>query len=145
MKLKEIMTTEVEVIHPDMTLIEAAQKMKEMGIGALPVCDGDRLTGMVTDRDIVVRGIAANLNPEKTPVRSIMSSPIIYCYDDMDAQEAARIMEVKQIRRLAVLSREKRMIGIASLGDLAVTTGNEELAGEVLEEVSKPVGRKQPA
>ena len=104
----------------------------------LPVCDGDRLVGVITDRDITVRGVAQGCDPKTARVQEVMTPEVIYCFDDEDVKEAAKKMEEKQVRRLPVLNREKRLVGIVSLGDLAVRTGKEELAGEVLERVSKP-------
>ena len=138
MKVNEIITHDPEVIRPETTLIEAAQKMKSLDIGMLPVCDGDRLVGMITDRDITVRGVAQGYDPKTARVQEVMTPEVIYCFDDEDVKDVAKKMEEKQVRRLPVLNREKRLVGIVSLGDLAVRTGKEKLAGEVLERVSKP-------
>jgi len=138
MKVNEIITHDPEVIRPETALIEAAQKMKSMDIGMLPVCDGDRLVGVITDRDITVRGVAQGSDPKTARVQEVMTPEVIYCFDDEDVKEAAKKMEEKQVRRLPVLNREKRLVGIVSLGDLAVRTGKEHLAGEVLERVSEP-------
>ena len=138
MKVNEIITHDPEVIRPETALIEAAQKMKSLDIGMLPVCDGDRLVGVITDRDITVRGVAQGYDPKTARVQEVMTPEVIYCFDDEDVKEAAKKMEEKQVRRLPVLNREKRLVGIVSLGDLAVRTAKETLAGEVLERVSKP-------
>ena len=138
MKVNEIITHDPEVIRPETALIEAAQKMKSLDIGMLPVCDGDRLVGVITDRDITVRGVAQGNDPKTARVQEVMTPEVIYCFDDEDVKEAAKKMEEKQVRRLPVLNREKRLVGIVSLGDLAVRTGKEKLAGEVLERVSEP-------
>ena len=138
MKVNEIITHDPEVIRPETTLIEAAQKMKSMDIGMLPVCDGDRLVGMITDRDIAVRGVAQGYDPKTARVQEVMTPEVIYCFDDEDVKDVAKKMEEKQVRRLPVLNREKRLVGIVSLGDIAVRTGKEKLAGEVLERVSEP-------
>ena len=138
MKVNEIITHDPEVIRPETALIEAAQKMKSLDIGMLPVCDGDRLVGVITDRDITVRGVAQGYDPKTARVQEVMTPEVIYCFDDEDVKEAAEKMEEKQVRRLPVLNREKRLVGIVSLGDLAVRTGKEKLAGEVLERVSEP-------
>jgi CBS domain-containing protein len=132
------MTPGVEVIHPRSTVAEAAEKMKGLDVGILPVCDGDRLMGMLTDRDIVVRIIADQRDPKQTTVIDAMTPQVAYCFEDEDVQEAAMLMVDKQIRRLPVLNREKRLVGIVSLGDLAVQTKNTQLSGEVLEYVSEP-------
>src|SRR4051812_15542234 len=119
-KLNEIMTQDVQVIPPTCTVSEAAQKMKELDSGALPVCDGNKLVGMVTDRDITIRAVAAGLDPSQIPVTDVMTRPITYCFDDQDVEEAVRLMEVRKIRRLVVLNRDKKLVGVLSLGDIAV-------------------------
>src|SRR5438034_1126527 len=124
MLLKEIMTTDVEVIEPETSITNAAKKMRSLDVGALPVCDGRHLLGMVTDRDITIRATAEARDPDKTLVRDCMSPEVIYCFEDQSPQEAERIMEDKQIRRLPVLTREKQLAGIVALGDLATKTGD---------------------
>ena len=138
MKIRDILTKNPEVIHPDATICEAARKMKHHDIGMLPVCDGDRLVGSVTDRDLTIRAIAAGCDPFKTKVREVMTGRVRYCYDDSDLEEAARIMEGEQVRRLPVLNKEKRLIGIISVGDLAVRSHDERLVEEVMERVCEP-------
>jgi CBS domain-containing protein len=138
MQLKEIMTPNVEVIHPDATVQEAAQKMKGLDVGPLPVCDGERLVGMLTDRDITIRATAEGRDPKTTKAQDVMTCEVIYAFEDQGVTEAARLMEEHQIRRLLVLNRDKQLVGIVSLGDLAVHTGDERLAGEVVERVSEP-------
>src|SRR5438093_4669224 len=125
MQLKDVMTRRVEVVHPDDTLATAAEKMKSLDVGPMPVCDGERLVGMLTDRDITVRATAAGRDPKTTRVRDVMTPEVAYCFEDQDTNEAARIMEQRQIRRLVILNRDKRLVGIVSLGDLAVTTQDE--------------------
>jgi CBS domain-containing protein len=140
MKVKDIMTKEVEVIHPDDTLQVAAQKMANRDIGFLPVCDGDRLAGVITDRDLVLRGIAQGIDSKAMLGRELMTSPVIYCFEDQDVKEAAKLMEEDQIRRLVVLSRsDKRLAGVVSLGDLALNSQSDTSA-EVLQKVSEPIG-----
>lgn len=138
MQVKDVMTSNVEVIHPDAMLQDAARKMKDLDVGSLPVCDGQRLVGTITDRDITIRAIAEGRNPTATPVRSSMTPEVIYCFEDQAVTEAAKLMKEKQIRRLPILNREKRLVGIVSLGDLAVDTGDESMAGETLTKVSEP-------
>jgi CBS domain-containing protein len=138
MQLKEIMTRDVEVIHPNATLDEAAGKMDALNVGPLPVCDGDRLVGFLTDRDITVRSTAAGNDPKTTKVRDVMTGEVVYCFEDQEVHEAARLMDEKQIRRLVILNRAKKLVGIVSLGDLAVETGDDRLSGDVLEGVSTP-------
>jgi CBS domain-containing protein len=138
MLLQKVMTSGVEVIPPEAILREAAEKMRRLNVGSLPVCDGERLIGMLTDRDITIRAVAEGCDPKTTTVREAMTPDIAYCFEDQEVQEAARIMEECQIRRLPILSRDKRLVGMVSLGDLAVSSGNQALAGEILEQVSEP-------
>lgn len=138
MQLKELMTSGVDVVPPEATVQEAAAKMKQLDIGPLPVCDGERLVGMLTDRDIAVRAVAEGRDPTTTTVREIMTPEVVYCFEDQEVGEAARLMEQHRIRRLPILNRNKWLVGMVSLGDLAVGTGDQKLAGEVLEQVSEP-------
>src|SRR5262245_20979872 len=138
MKISEILTPNPQCISPETTLAAAAQKMKSLDVGMLPICENDRLVGTITDRDITIRSIASGADPNTATVRDAMTREIIYCFEDGDVEDAAELMEQKQVRRLPVLSRSKRLIGIVSLGDLAVRTQREKLAGEVLERVSEP-------
>jgi CBS domain-containing protein len=142
MQVKEVMTKGAECVGPDTTLQEAARKMRDLDVGPLPVCDNDRLAGMLTDRDIVVRAVAEGRDPRTAKVRDAMSEGISYCYEDDAVADAARLMREKQVRRLVVLNRDKRLVGIVSLGDLAVETGDERLAGKTLERVSQPATPK---
>jgi CBS domain-containing protein len=138
MLVKEIMTHNAEVVSPDDTLEQAARKMEELNIGPLPVCEGNRVVGILTDRDITVRATAAGCDPKKTVVHEIMYYNIIYCYDDQDVSEAAKLMSEKQIRRLLVMDRANDLVGIVSLADLATEARDEGRSGEVLSKVSKP-------
>jgi CBS domain-containing protein len=140
MKVRELMTEEVEVVHPNDSLMDAAQKMRVRDIGFLPVCDGDRLVGAVTDRDLVLRSIAEGIDPKTSLGRDVVTSPVVYCFEDDDVQDAAKLMEQHQIRRIVVLSRkDKRLVGVVSLGDIA-THGTEKTSAEVLQSVSEPTG-----
>jgi CBS domain-containing protein/sporulation protein YlmC with PRC-barrel domain len=138
MQVKEIMTRQVEVIHPEATLWEAAQKMAALDVGPLPVCNGDQLVGMLTDRDITVRAVAKGRDPKTTKVHEVMTPEAIYVFEDQDIGEAAQMMMEQQIRRLVVLNGDKKLVGIVSLGDLAVHTGDTHTAGQTLEGVSAP-------
>lgn len=138
MKLKDIMTPNPECVSPDDSLQDAARKMRNLDVGPLPVCDNDRLAGMITDRDIVIAAVAEGRNPQTTKVREAMSSGIVFCFEDQDVEEAARTMQERQVRRLVVLNRDNRMVGIVSLGDLATETGDREKSGAVLQDVSEP-------
>ena len=138
MQIKDVMTRGVEVIRPEETLQAAARKMKSIDVGPLPVCDGERLVGMITDRDIIVRATAEGRDPKTTPVKEAMTPGIAYVFEDQDIDEAAQVMKERQIRRLVVLDRNKKLVGILSLGDLAADTQDERLSGDVLEKVSEP-------
>jgi CBS domain-containing protein len=117
--VREVMTRHVEVAHPDSTLEEAAEKMKLFDIGPLPVCDGGRLVGLITDRDIIVRSVAQGEDPSRDRVRDVMTPEVIYCFEDQLVEEAARLMQERQVDQLPVLNRDQRLVGIVSLGDLA--------------------------
>lgn len=138
MQISDIMTRNVQVIAPESTLDEAARMMRDLDVGGLPVCSQDRLAGFITDRDIVVRAIAEGESPESCKVSDVMSSQLVWCYEDSDVEEAGKLMEEKQVRRLAVVDRNKKLVGILSLGDLAVEGQDDDFAGEVLEQVSEP-------
>ena len=138
MNVKDIMTENVEVIGPDTSLYDAARKMRDLDVGSLPVCDGERLIGMLTDRDLAVRAVAEGRDPKTDPVRDSMTPGIAYCFADQTAAEAERIMAEKQIRRLPVLDRDKRLVGIVSLGDFATKTDEPRAVGKTLEKVSEP-------
>jgi len=140
MRVSEVMSRDVECVRPDDTLQQAARKMRDLDAGSMPVCDGDRLSGMVTDRDLAVRAVAEGWDPSQKRVSDVLSEGVVYCFDDQDVEEASRIMRERQIRRLVVLNRDKRMVGIVSLGDLATKPGAEGAAGKALEVVSEPAG-----
>jgi CBS domain-containing protein len=135
--LKEVMTQGVETISPESPLIEAAEKMKDLDVGGIPVCENDRLIGMLTDRDITVRIVAAGRDPRAANVSEAMSSDPVYCFEDQAVEDAAKLMQERQLRRLMVLDRNHRLVGIVSLGDLA-TQADARVGGEILEQVSKP-------
>jgi CBS domain-containing protein len=138
MQLKDVMTSNVEVVHPNAMVQDAAKKMRDLDVGSLPVCDGQRLVGTLTDRDITIRAIAEGRDPKATSVREAMTPQIVYCFEDQPVEEAAKLMKEKQIRRLPVINRDKRLVGIVSLGDLAVDTNNARMAGQTLTEISEP-------
>lgn len=140
MKVSEAMTREVRLARPDQSIREVAQLMGELDIGAVPVEDNDRLVGMITDRDIAVRAIAEGRGPD-TKVREVMTSDIKYCFDDQSIDEVTRNMGDLQVRRLPVVNRDKRLVGILSLGDLAVENQWADEAGEALSQISQPGGR----
>jgi CBS domain-containing protein len=142
MQVQDVMTRTVETVNRNDSLQEAAERMKDLDVGLLPVGENDRLVGMITDRDIPVRLTAEVSDPRTATVQDVMTPGVVYCFADQDVQEAARLMQAYQIRRLVVLDQNKRLAGIVSLGDLAVDTGDEQLAGATLEKVSEPSLRK---
>ncbi len=138
MHVSEIMTRRAECTRSDATLQDAAERMRCLDVGALPVCDNDRLVGMLTDRDICVRSVSAGHDPIRDRVRDAMTPEIVYCFEEDDITEATHLMKENQIRRLPVLNDARRLVGIVSLGDLAVETGNKQLVGSALEAISEP-------
>lgn len=138
MKISELMTRSVEIIEPDTTLQKAARTMHDIDAGCLPVQENDRLVGMVTDRDIAVRGVGEGRNAT-APVSDVMSREVLYCFEDQEVDEVCRNMGEIQVRRLPVLNRDKRLVGIVSLGDIAFN-GEAERAGQALSRISNPGG-----
>ena len=137
-KLRDIMTRDVEIIAPKATVQEAAKKMQDLNVGALPVCDGDKLTGMLTDRDLVMRVLAEGRNPKTVTVSEAISKDVVFCFEDDGVDKASQLMAQHQIRRLPVMSSTKRLVGIVTLGDVAVHGKNSEASGDVLQQVSIP-------
>jgi CBS domain-containing protein len=137
MKVKDVMTPKVECVRPEATVREAAIKMKSHDVGPIPVCEGDRLLGILTDRDIVVRAVAEGRDGGTTRVQDIMTRDIVTAGADDDVKDVARLMKQHQVRRIVVVDRDKKLVGIVSMKDLAVDTGDEKMAGEVLEKVSE--------
>lgn len=138
LKLRDVMSTRIEVVHPEATIQKAAEKMKDYDIGILPVVEDQEAIGMITDRDITIRATAKGLDPKQTPVWEVMTSKVIACPADYDVKEASKIMEENQIRRLLIVDEAGFPVGIFSLGDLARRESDEKLKAEVLKEVSKP-------
>ena len=136
MQIQEIMTRNVELTDPNVTVRDVARKMRADNIGALPVGENDRLVGMVTDRDILVRAVAEDRAPGNTTVREVMSEKVYYCFEDDDAERAAQIMADHQVRRLPVLNRDKRLVGIVALADLG--RSETDAATRALKGVSEP-------
>lgn len=140
MKISEIMTSEVEVVNPEQPIQEAARLMLQADAGIVPVQEGDRLIGMVTDRDIAVRGVAEGRGPD-TPVREVMSEKPLFCFDDEDVDDVAIQMSEAQVRRFPVLSwEEQRLVGIVSLGDLTKVEDEGQAAEAALTGISQPGG-----
>jgi CBS domain-containing protein len=138
MKISEIMHAGLELVSPDATLDQAAEIMRDDDIGALPVGEDNRLTGMVTDRDIVIRAIADGRDPRQTTVRTVMTPDVLFVYANQEVEDAARIMAERQVRRLPVLDQSKRPVGMVSLADVSRRASDEQLAGETLKRVSHP-------
>lgn len=136
-KIREVMTRDVEVINPKDTLRDAAEKMRSLNVGPLPVCDGQRVLGMITDRDIVVRAIAVGKDPASTPVSEAMSSGIQWCFEDDDVDSVLARMKEHQLRRFIVVDQNKKLVGIVALGDLSQEV-SEAKVGEALEGISEP-------
>jgi CBS domain-containing protein len=143
MKVRDLMTRDVECTRPDATLQEVAERMRSLNVGSLPVCDQDEIVGIITDRDITVRATASAWQPDTTTVRDVMTPQVNYCFEDQDVIEAARLMEAYQIRRLPVLNADRRLTGILALGDLAARMDDEEMAGETLGVVSEPAAPRR--
>jgi CBS domain-containing protein len=141
MKVSEVMTSNVQTVQPDQTAQQAATFMLSADAGSIPVTEGERLVGMITDRDIAVRGIAKGYGPD-TPVRELMSNDIICAREDDDVDDVATKMSEAQVRRLPVIDDDNRLCGIVSLGDLARETSDES-AHQALEGVSQPGGQHQ--
>ncbi len=138
MKVEEVMTRGVEVIPSDAGIQEAAQKMHSYDVGVLPVFHENKAIGLITDRDIVVRGVAAGIDPEKTTVSDLMTEELAVISKDADLSEAADTMKEKQVRRLLVTDGEERLLGVVSLGDIAVHSDQTGVAAQILQSVSEP-------
>lgn len=138
MRISEVMTPEVKIASPNNSIRMAAQIMQQLDAGILPIGENDRLVGMVSDRDITIRAVAAGKPPD-TPIREVMSTDVKYCFEDDEVEDIAENMADLKVRRLPVLNRQKRLVGIVSLGDLAVIDGPAN-AGEALCGISEPGG-----
>jgi CBS domain-containing protein len=137
-KISDCMSKDVQIAEADQTIRQAAQSMARLDAGVMPVREGDRLVGMITDRDIAIRGVAMGKGPD-TEIRDVMSTDVKYCYDDEEVEEVLHSMGDLQVRRLPVLNRSKRLVGIISLGDLA-KIGETVETGKALSGISKPGG-----
>ena len=135
MIISEVMTREVRIASPDDTLECAAQIMEEEDFGSLPVAENDRLVGMLTDRDITIRAVARGMAPQDCKVREVMSPEVRYVYDDESVRDVAKVMGDLHVRRLPVLDRAKRLVGIVSLGDLALSKPTS--AGDALQSIAE--------
>ena len=139
MKVSESMTRDVRIANPQQSIREVAKVMAEIDAGALPVGENDKLVGVITDRDIAVRAVALGKSPD-TRVRDVMSREVLYCYEDQELEEVARNMSDVQVRRLPVVNRDKRLVGVISLGDLA-RNEDARTAGRTVSSISRPGGK----
>ena len=137
MKVRAIMTKNVECIEPTLPIAKAAQKMRDLDIGFLPICENDRLLGTVTDRDITIRSVAQGRDPRLATVSEIMTQEAFSCYEDEDVERVGEAMQEKEVRRMLILDRQEKLVGVVSLGDIAKTTGESGLAGETLGEIAE--------
>lgn len=143
MKVSKCMTRDVQLVTPTQTIRDAARMMSDLDAGALPVQQDDRLVGMITDRDIAVRAVAQGKSPD-TPVSEVMSSEVLYCFDDQEIEDVARNMGEMKVRRLPVMNRDKRLVGIISIGDLSLKE-EKTLTGSAVANISKHGGRHSQA
>jgi len=142
MKIREIMTPNPRAVSPEDSLTQAAQVLRELDVGAVPVCDRERLVGILTDRDISIRAVANGQDPNRTTVREAMSVQMTSIFEDQDVADAAQVFEAEKIRRLPVLNHDRQLVGMVTLGDLSVD-GDQRLGGEALKEVSTPAEPKR--
>ena len=138
MIVKDIMTKNVKVIPQTATVRDAAKLMKDIDVGAIPVVEDDRIIGIVTDRDIVLRSTAEGRNPNETRLEEVMTKEFFYCFEEDSVKEAAKVMREKQVRRLPVVNRLHELVGILSLGDISVDSGDDKISGQTLEDISRP-------
>jgi len=135
MKIREIMTSNVECLAPEATLKEIAQEMKALDVGFIPVCENDRLVGTVTDRDIVVRAVAEGKDANTSKARDIMTHEIVYAFEDDDVKTVAGKMREKDVRRILILDKTKRLVGVVSIGDVAKV--EEKVSGKTLRDITE--------
>jgi len=136
-KVSEVMSRDVLVVSTKSSVQAAARQMKDGDVGLLPVCDGEGLQGMITDRDITITTTADGREPATLAVEDVMTPDVVYCFEDQEVEEAALLMKAKEVRRLVVLNRDQRLVGIVSMGDLAQKTGDALLTQELVKEVSR--------
>ena len=136
--LRDVMTREVTPAAPSASIEQAAHMMKSLNVGVLPVCDATQLVGMLTDRDIVIRVVAEQRSAAEATVRDVMTADVTYCYEDQTVEEAVRVMAGRQIRRLPILSRENNLVGVLSVGDVAIRSDEPSAAARGLKGISRP-------
>lgn len=137
MLVREVMSKNVKTVSPDQTLIDVAKQMRDGDFGVMPVCEGDKIVGMLTDRDIVVRAAADGADLSKTKVRDAMTDEVLTCMEDDDVNSVSQLMSDRQVRRIAVLGKNKRLLGILSIGDLAEKNESLDEAGLALSKISE--------
>ena len=137
MKVSEIMTRNVDCIGPETSIATAAERMRDRGIGFLPICHNDRLVGTVTDRDVTIQSVAQGRDPLKVPVLEIMNPQVFYCFEDDDIRKVGQYMQEKEVRRILILNPQKRLVGVVSIGDIAKASGEKQLAGETLGHIAE--------
>ena len=137
MKISEIMSRNVECISGDTSIKDAAETMRSVDVGFLPVCEGDHVIGILTDRDITIRHVADGQNPYRVKVREIMTPDALYCFEDQDIEEVGRFMQGHEVRRVLIFDRARQLVGVVSLGDISKASGEQILAGETLKEIAE--------
>jgi CBS domain-containing protein len=137
MKVQEIMSRNVETVEPSTLTAKAAEKMRDLRIGFLVVLEDDRLEGVLTDRDITIRSVAEGRDPRASRVGDIMTRTVFYCYEEDDIERVGEMMREQEVRRMVILDQEDKLVGVVSLGDIAKTTGETDLAGETLGDIAE--------
>jgi len=137
MKISEIMSRNVECISSDTSIKDAAEAMRSVDVGFLPVCEGETVIGVLTDRDITIRHVADGQNPYRVKARDIMTPDVLYSFDDQDVEEVGRYMQEHEVRRVIIYDRSRVLVGVVSLGDISKATGEQTLAGETLREIAE--------
>ena len=135
MRVREIMTTNVECVGPDTPVIDLAQKMKTLDVGFLGVCENDRLIGTVTDRDLVIRGIASGRDLNMSTARDVMTHDVFWCFEDDNVKDVAAKMREKEVRRMLILNKDKRLVGVVSIGDISKV--EEKESGKTLKDITE--------
>lgn len=136
-QLKDLMSRDVKVVGPEMSILDAAKEMRDGDFGMMPVGENDRMIGTISDRDIAIRAVAEGMGVD-TKVRDVMTVDVFWAYEDDSVEHAAKIMSERQVRRLPVVNRDKRLVGIVALGDFAVESSEIKPAAQALSEISKP-------
>ncbi len=139
-QLRNLMVSDVEVVRPNSNLKEAADKMRRIDVGVLPVCEGDKVLGILTDRDIVIRAVAQGFNPDQIRVGDVMTKDVLFCFDDQSIEDAVELMREKKIGRVIVLDRARKLKGIVSLGNLSRFLGEEHFADLVADKMEETTG-----